>query len=185
MGVAVQLPTGITFNYSANANATLRQRVYLEGPRLGRIEHSGSGENNTHIGSGKISLGGAGGGSSPVTVSCFHEQEGRWIESPVTHTGPHNDSWGGQLRVYHRVTTEDGVDTDWNDCIIEFFWFLPRNAQEAELNLCVECGCSGFRPSREVPDHCHAPIINGGECPHSYLDHPTSFAEIIPPIVGD
>lgn len=176
--IDVRLPTGIELNFDIYANAAWRQRVYLEGPLLNKIEHSGSGSNQL-MGSGKFTLAGPVGGASPVTVTCLHDEGSGWVSSQARHTGPLEDSYAppGMTRVRHVVESEDAGDGDWNDSITTFYWYYRRTdiistVAEAVGNHCTQCTCSGFIADPNDPTNCIGARPPQGRCQHSYLYHP-------------
>lgn len=181
--IDVRLPTGIVVNFDIYANAAFRQRVFLEGPLLTKIEHSGSGANQL-IGSGNFTLAGAVGGASPVTVTCLHDEGGGFISSQARHTGPHEDTYAppGMTRVRHVVESEDAADGDFNDTITTFYWYYRRTEILAFVgqlrgNHCTQCTCSGFVADPNDLATCIGPRPPQGRCGHSYIFHPAKLEE--------
>ena len=124
MGVKVYLPVKKMVSVDACTNATWMQRVTftLEGQKTQVWE--GTGEGNQEMGRTTIFAGKAASGAShvEVLVTIEHSKDGgnTWAESRVRKMETGFSDAGGQVIVF----AEDGVDRDWNDTVLRFWW-LP------------------------------------------------------------
>lgn len=67
-----------------------------------------------------------------VKVEIFYQQQGQWVPSQTTGAGC---SLGLSAATY-LVVSEDWIDRDWNDAVLQFLWYNPpsvRRAAHAEL----------------------------------------------------
>jgi Fucose-binding lectin II (PA-IIL) len=65
-----------------------------------------------------------------VTVSIFHQQSGNWVPSQVAGAGC---SLGWTAATY-LVASEDWVDVDWNDAVLQCLWYNPPAVRNAALS---------------------------------------------------
>lgn len=111
-------------------NAGFNQRVTLVEENGTRHQYQGSGEHDTPMPGGSFAIQTPSSGQSPagykltVTVDSYHD--GGWQPSSVSQ-----GSCG--VMYYHlaMVVSEDYVDNDWNDCSIQFTWWVPPTQRAA------------------------------------------------------
>jgi Fucose-binding lectin II (PA-IIL) len=65
-----------------------------------------------------------------VTVAIFNQQSGKWVASQVAGAGC---SLGWTAATY-LVASEDWVDIDWNDAVLQFLWYNPPAVRNAALS---------------------------------------------------
>lgn len=71
-----------------------------------------------------------------VTVQILNQQNGNWVLSQVAGAGC---SLGWTAATY-LVASEDWVDVDWNDAVLQFIWYNPpsvRNAAKTALQAVI------------------------------------------------
>lgn len=64
-----------------------------------------------------------------VSVQIFNQQAGNWITSQVAGAGC---SLGWTAATY-LVASEDWIDVDWNDAVLQFLWYNPPAVRNAAL----------------------------------------------------
>jgi len=128
----VYLPLNTFVSVACYTNAAFLQQVTIT-PETGSAKVlTGSGEHNTPMPNGTYSLTTPSNSQSPLgyrmVVSVQSQQRGgRWAPSQV--------SQGSCSVMYYSlamVVSEDYVDQDWNDAVVQFSWWVPPSGRSQE-----------------------------------------------------
>lgn len=126
----VYLPLSASVYVYVYTNAAFSQQVTLTPEGGAPIVFTGSGEGMTPIGTTTIATPGS--SSNPrgfaVTVAVATYQGGAWQPS-ATMQG----SCGIMYYQTVQVVSEDYVDQDWNDSVVQFCWWVPPSARPVPL----------------------------------------------------
>jgi Fucose-binding lectin II (PA-IIL) len=134
----IYLPLNTFVSVACFTNASFDQRVTIT-PETGNPSVlTGRGEHNAPMPGGSFSLTTSGTSRSPngyrVVVSVESQQpNGRWEPSQV--------SQGSCSVMYYSlamVVSEDYVDQDWNDAVVQFSWWAPPSARSEERAAQIE-----------------------------------------------
>ena len=122
MAVTMMLPPSTRVFVSAFTNAAYQQKVTVTPPGGGQpLVYQGAGENNHQIGQQFITT--AGGSQNlaySVTIQNSADGGGTWQDSTLLPGGTVIGSFNLQV-----VLSEDHVDQDYNDAVVEFLWWRP------------------------------------------------------------
>lgn len=64
-----------------------------------------------------------------VSVQIFNQQGGNWVTSQTAGAG----CTLGWTAATYLVASEDWVDVDWNDAVLQFIWYNPPAVRNAAL----------------------------------------------------
>jgi hypothetical protein len=128
----VYLPLSTFVSVACLTNASFSQRVTITPETGSPTVLTGSGEHNAPMPGGSFSLTTPATSQSPLgyrmVVSVQSQQpNGQWAPSQVSQ---------GSCSVMYfslaMVVSEDYVDQDWNDAVVQFSWWIPPSARSAE-----------------------------------------------------
>lgn len=125
----VYLPLNTFVSVAAFTNAGFNQRVTITPETGSPTVLVGSGEHNKPMPNGNYSINTPASSSSPlgykITVAVeSYQPSGTWAPSQV--------SQGSCSVMYYSlalVVSEDYVDNDWNDAVVQFTWWLPPSTR--------------------------------------------------------
>jgi len=119
MSIQVKLPANTRVFIRAIANAAWLQRVTITPPSGSPIVWKGSGEGNQPFGDIQVTTSGK---IDTYTVNIEHSSDGgnSWNSSSSTS----GDTSIASLRAKY-ILSEDGADSDYNDAVVEFMWWIP------------------------------------------------------------
>jgi hypothetical protein len=122
MAATVMLPPSTNVFVSAFTNAAYLQKVTVTPPGGGQpIVWQGTGENNHQIGQQFIATpGGSQNLAYSVTAQYSSDGGGTWQDSTLLPGATVIGSFNLQV-----VLSEDHVDQDYNDAVVEFLWWRP------------------------------------------------------------
>lgn len=128
--VSLYLPLQTYVNVRSFTNAAFTQRVTLVEEDGTRHQYEGSGEHDTPMPGGSFAIRTPASAKSPrgyqVTINVDSDQSGTWRPSSLGQ-----GSCG--VMFYHlvMVVSEDYIDNDWNDCVVQFTWWVPPPGRSA------------------------------------------------------
>lgn len=125
----IYLPLNTFISVAAFTNAGFNQRVTLTPETGSPTVLTGSGEHNTPMPNGTYSFTTPGSSGSPsgykiIVAVESQQQSGSWAPSQV--------SQGSCSVMYYSlalVVSEDYVDNDWNDAVVQFTWWVPPSTR--------------------------------------------------------
>ncbi|WP_431113331.1 fucose-binding lectin II [Variovorax paradoxus] len=125
----VYLPLNTFVSVACYTNASFQQQVTITPETGSPTVLTGSGEHNAPMPGGTFSLTTPSSSQSPygyrMTVSVQSMQpNGQWAPSQV--------SQGSCAVMYYSlamVVSEDYLDQDWNDAVVQFSWWIPPSAR--------------------------------------------------------
>ncbi|MEU5216797.1 fucose-binding lectin II [Streptomyces sp. NPDC020807] len=113
----INLPADAQITVTAKTNSRLPQKVALTS-QDGTVNHlfTGSGEANTVIGQATFT------GASRLGATFEFSPSGSFSPSKLNSGGPY------ELGTYNvlLIVAENGDDSDYNDSILEFSWYTPK-----------------------------------------------------------
>jgi hypothetical protein len=122
----IYLPLNTYVNVRSFTNAAFLQRVTITPETGSPITIQGNGEHDTPIPNGNFHLETPGSSISPLGYSMNVKVEtspdgGRTWENSQVSQG------SCSVMYYHlaMVVSEDYVDQDWNDAVVQFTWWIP------------------------------------------------------------
>mgnify|MGYP006184278371 CR=1 FL=1 len=134
----VYLPLGTFVSVACFTNASFNQRVTITPETGNPTVLTGSGEHNAPMPGGAFSLTTPNSSQSPMgykmTIAVESQQpNGQWAGSQV--------SQGSCSVMYYSlalVVSEDYVDQDWNDAVVQFSWWIPPSTRSMERAAQIE-----------------------------------------------
>ncbi|MDC0711850.1 fucose-binding lectin II [Stigmatella sp. ncwal1] len=117
----IVLPTSAKVHVKAKTNSKNTQRIALK-DKSGDVDllFSGTGEGNSIIGDATFT-----GDSNSVLNATFEYSEGSGVFKPAKlNTGGPYEIGQYNLMI---VVAENGDDSDYNDSILEFSWYTPKD----------------------------------------------------------
>jgi hypothetical protein len=126
---AIYLPLNTFVSVQCFTNARFQQRVTIT-PETGNARVlTGSGEHNAPMPNGNFSITTPGASVNPLGYKVKISVEsssasGQWAPSQV--------SQGSCAVMYYSlamVVSEDYVDQDWNDAVVQFSWWIPPSVR--------------------------------------------------------
>lgn len=125
----VYLPLNSWVNVRSFTNAAFTQRVTMVEENGTQHQFQGSGEHDTPIPEGDFVIQTPSSSQNPrgyqvtVTVDSYHD--GSWQPSSVAQ--------GSCSIMYYylvMVVSEDYIDNDWNDAVVQFTWWVPPEGRD-------------------------------------------------------
>ena len=134
----VYLPLGTFVSVASFTNASFNQQVTITPETGSATVLTGRGEHNTPMPNGTFSLTTPGSSQSPlgyrmVVAVQSQQPNGQWAPSQV--------SQGSCSVMYYTlamVVSEDYVDQDWNDAVVQFSWWIPPSTRSDERAAQIE-----------------------------------------------
>jgi len=134
----VYLPLNTYVSVASFTNAGFNQRVTITPETGSATVLVGSGEHNTPMPNGAFAINTPGQSISPlgykITVGVeSYQPNGQWAASQV--------SQGSCSVMYYAlamVVSEDYVDADWNDAVVQFTWWIPPSTRSPERGAQIE-----------------------------------------------
>ncbi len=127
------LPFATTVYVYGYTNAAFSQKIVVTLESGSTFTMTGSGEGNVPTSPAKQTVQTPSTGSHlngyQVQVTISNYQGGQWVASQIAGAGC---SLGWTAATY-LVASEDYVDIDWNDAIIQFLWYNPPPVRNAAL----------------------------------------------------
>lgn len=125
---ALYLPLNSWINVRSFTNSAFNQQVTVVEENGTRHQYQGSGEHDTPMPGGDFHIQTPGAASNPlgykVTITIENYHDGKWNPSSVLQ-----GSSGVMYYYLSMVVSEDYVDNDWNDAVVQFTWWLPPPAR--------------------------------------------------------
>lgn len=131
---AIFVPFSTYVSVRSFTNAAFTQRVTIVEENGTQHQFEGSGEHDTPMKGGAFAIQTPASGQSPagykLTVSVESYHDSAWQPSAVSQ-----GSCG--VMYYHlaMIVSEDYLDNDWNDCSVQFTWWLPPSMRSAPKNV--------------------------------------------------
>lgn len=126
----IYVPPSTWVNVRAFTNAGFNQRVTLTQEDGTVTTLTGSGEHDTPMPNGNFHINTPSSTASPlgyrITVKVESYHDGGWK--------PSNVSQGSCSVMYYHfemVVSEDYIDADWNDAVVQFTWWVPPATRSA------------------------------------------------------
>ena len=120
----IYVPFSTYVSVRSFTNAAFMQRATVVEENGTRHQYEGNGEHDTPMPGGSFGIQTPASGSSPngyqITITVKNYQGGGWKQSSVSQGGC-------SVMFYHlaMIVSEDYIDNDWNDCSVQFTWWIP------------------------------------------------------------
>lgn len=124
----IYLPLNTYVSVRAFTNAAFLQQVTILQEDGTQTVLTGSGEHDTPMPNGDFAIQTPGSSTNPmgykITVSVQSDHGGTWVPSSVSQGSC-------SVMYYHlaMVVSEDYLDQDWNDAVVQFTWWVPPDAR--------------------------------------------------------
>ena len=131
----IYVPLNTWVNVRAFTNAGFNQRVTITPETGSATVLTGSGEHDAPMPNGSFHYNTPSSSSSPlgyrISVNIESQQpNGSWQPSQVSQ-----GSCGVMYYQLVMIVSEDYVDQDWNDAVVQFTWWIPPTVRNAKDSL--------------------------------------------------